>query len=544
MDEKMEEIVDENIENQETSENNFQRYIDEFFDGLELFDDEDGRHNYKDILKSGIDVFLSYESDYTAKEVYRTFFMIYQITHEDKSARQVDEKMVSSPNYVLNMVDVMDRYEKATGELIERQRDHFIHSVNVFLLGLAIYSQNKKYREIFKNYVLKSKYEKYYGFEEERVDREEFFYRWGLASLLHDIGYPFEIVGKQLKKIINDGVKSISNSYNVDIGIDYNDFNEFNSIVKADTDFGDDFREDFTEAKLLNLFKPTDIMAHKISVDFDFGPDKFLLLKRHLDSFVQYMRENDFIDHGFYSAILVLDSYGKIFQKYSKNKTYFFYPIVDSATAILLHNYYNKTLQKPPFNLKLMSPYKSPIAYLLILCDELQEWNRQPFGIEDQKKLHVNELAIEINNDFIDVEYILKKGSLGLGFSKDKKRFINSVLDVHAVFKKGLAVSSDVQPEVQREIMRNKDIADIQAPDVILRKIEDIAKHINKKYGECIEKYYNKKKENNEEISEVLQDAYDGLKDFKDFDELEPEFKISNLRQARSIPKKIKHDWM
>jgi hypothetical protein len=27
---------------------------------------------------------------------------------------------------------------------------------------------------------------------------EEFFYRWGLASLFHDVGYPVEIIGKQI----------------------------------------------------------------------------------------------------------------------------------------------------------------------------------------------------------------------------------------------------------------------------------------------------------------------------------------------------------
>ena len=518
---------------------NFKLYIDDFFKGLELYDDYKGRHNYKKLLKSSIDVFLTYESKYTAKDVYRMFFMIYQITEEDKSKRQENKDLVGEPNTLLNLIDVMEKYEKNTGELIDRQRDHFIHSVNVFLLGLAIYSQNQNYREIFDKYIQKSGYEKYYGHDYEEVSREEFLYRWGIASLLHDIGYPFEIVGKQLKKIINDGVKSISNSYDIQLGIDFTEFDEFNSIVKIPPYcFAEKFRRKNNEARILNLFKPTDILAHKISTDFDFDMNKTKLLRDDLNSFVEYMKEQDFIDHGFYSAILVLNSYGKVLQKYEKDYDFFFYPVVDSASAILLHNYYNKTLQneKKPFKLGEMDPNSSPIAYLLILCDELQEWNRQPFGILDQKKLHVNELLIEINNRKMNIEYILKDGFIGLGFSKDKKDFINSVLDIDLIFENGIDVGSDVQSEVQNEIMRHSDIEDIQAPDIFMRNIEKIAKQINSNYNESIRKEY-ARAEKKGKVTEELEKTMSYLED--DFFELEPQFQLSNLRQARSIPKKL-----
>ena len=518
---------------------NFKNYIDDFFDGLKLYDDYKERHHYKKLLKASIDVFLKYESKYTAKDVYRMFFMIYQITDEDKSQRQEKKDLVGEPNTVLNLIDVMEKYEKNTGELIDRQRDHFIHSVNVFLLGLAIYSQNQNYQEIFANYIEKSDYEKYYGHERSIVSREEFLYRWGIASLLHDIGYPFEIVGKQLKKIINDGVKSISKSYDIKLGIDFTEFDEFNSIVKIPPYcFAEKFRKKNDETRILNLFKPTDILAHKIAGDFGFDDNYTKLLIDDLNSFVEYMKEEDFIDHGFYSAILVLNSYGKVLQKYEKDYDFFFYPVVDSASAILLHNYYNKTLQnkKKPFKLNEMDPNESPIAYLLILCDELQEWNRQPFGILDQKKLHVNELLIEINNKKMTIEYILKDGFIGLGFSKDKQEFINDVLDIDLVFENGLDVGSDVRSDVQNEIMRHSDIEDIQAPDIFMRNIEKIAIEINKKYNESIRKEYERAKKKGN-IPEDLEKAHSYLED--DFFKLAPEFQLSNLRQARSIPKKL-----
>ena len=516
---------------------NFKNYIDDFFNDLELYDDYDGRHDYKGILKASIDVFLNFESDYTAKEVYRSFFMIYQITGEDKSKREDNKNLISEPNTLLNLLNVMEKYEKNTGELIDRQRDHFIHSVNVFLLGLAIYTKNKRYRRAFKNYVKKSQYEKYYGHENNEVSREEFLYRWGVASLLHDIGYPFEIVGKQLKKIINDGVKSISNSYSVNLGIDFDDFDEFNSIVKMDPyDFADNYRKRNKRSKVLDLYKPTDILAHKVAKDFKFNNEKFRLLKKHLDGFIYYMREKDFIDHGFYSAILVLNSYGKILQKYDKNNIFFFYPIVDSASAILLHNYYNKTLQNDPFNLKKLSPKSNPIAYLLILCDELQEWNRQPFGQIDKQKLHVNELSISIGENSMDVIYIIKNGSMGLGFSKDKRDFINNVLDIESIFVKGIFVSSDVEPDIEEGIMRNIDFEEIQAPDILIKNIEELASKINANYNKRINQDYDEAVKSGEEIDENLEISHNSL---VEFNELSPEYKLSNLRQARSIPKKL-----
>ena len=154
-------------------ENNLRAYIDKFFDNLVLYDDYKNGHYYKDLLKAGIDVFLDNENSYNAYEIYRTFFMIYQITSEDKSGdggKVVN--IVKEPNTLLDLVKTMKKYEESTGDLIEKQRDHFIHSVNVFLLGIAIYAQNNKYREYFKGYVLKSPYKKYYRLKNKEFSDE------------------------------------------------------------------------------------------------------------------------------------------------------------------------------------------------------------------------------------------------------------------------------------------------------------------------------------------------------------------------------------
>ena len=514
------------------NENNLRDYIDNFFDNLILYDDYKNGHYYKDLLKAGIDVFLDNENSYNAYEIYRTFFMIYQITAEDKSKKNNKVmSIVKEPNTLLDLVKTMKKYEESTGDLIEKQRDHFIHSVNVFLLGLAIYAQNTKYQEYFKGYVLKSPYTKYYRLDNGDFSNEEFLYRWGVAALFHDIGYPVEIIGKQLKKFINDGVKSISPTYGADTAIDFKDFNEFNTIVKMNPKFADGFTEVYPEAKFLNLFKPTDIVAHKISTDLE-GVNVNDVAK-HLDKFVNYMGELGFIDHGFFSCILVLNSYGYLIQKYAKNNDFFFYPIVDSASAILLHNYYRNVLQNNPFNLKELHPSQSPLAFLLILCDELQEWNRQPFGIKDKQKGRVNELLLKIDDHTFDVKYIVKSGSMGLGFSEDKEKLLNKVLSIRSVFDFGLRIITDVR---QHFVVGEGTREASQAPDILLRNVENLAVLIHDHYNELIEKQYQEKIDNGEEIDEDFQKKYD---ERKPFDKLTPQLKIANIRQARSIPIKL-----
>ena len=526
---------------------NLKSYIDNFFDMISLYDDNltrrnlDGseyHHRYKDLLKASIDVFLNFQSSYTAFQVYETFLMIYQILPEDKSSADENDSnsLISEPNTLLNLIEIMKRYEENTGDLIDRQRDHFIHSVNVFILGLAIYAQNKNYREIFKDYILKNEkyYDKYYKIDGE-FSHEEFLYRWGLASLFHDIGYPFEIIGKQLDKIIDDSVKSISVNYDVKAFLDFRDFNEFNSITKIfPYDYADEFRQNYNEARVLDLFKPTDIMVHKMAVDFDFDNVLFKKVLKHLNGFITYMNDNGFVDHGYFSAILILNSYGKLIQKYTqKDKKFFFYPVVDSATAILLHNYYHNSLQKI-FNLDVLKPTQSPVSYLLIFCDELQEWNRRPYGLLDKKKNHVNDLDVIIDDRHIEVTYILKNGSMGLGFSKKKDEFIYDVLDVDMIFPSKLSIHTDVQLDnIKREITHD----DVQAPDVLMRNVERLAREINNQYNITTRRKLNEYRQNGN--NKKIEEYEEKVKYLVEFDELSPEFKMSNIRQAKSIPRKL-----
>ena len=514
-------------------------YIDDFFNELELYDDWKNGHYYKDLLHASILRFLGEENTYTAYEIYENFFMIYQITDEDKSDEKGTKSThVSESNTLLELVNLMKDYEDNTGDLIEKQRDHFIHSVNVFVLGLAIYSNNKKYREAFQRYVKRSPYKKYYRTKDKKFSREEFLYRWGIASLFHDIGYPVEIIGKQLSKFVNDGSQSISRKYKVNTAVNFKNFNELNSIIRLDPEFPVIYRKAYPETNFIDLYKPTDIMAHQIFTDlyvkggkaikhFDNLSGDLEKLINHLDNFVDYMAKNDFIDHGFFSAIFVMNSYAALMQRVYKGLApdkyaYFFYPVANSATSILLHNYYRGTLSKSEsksdeFNLGPLKPNQNPLAFLLIFCDELQEWNRKPIGVKDKAKNHVNDIKIEITKDDITVRYILKNSALGLNFSEDKEGLINNLLDVKSIFSEGLRVKIDIDLDKDSPL-EDISLSDAKVPSILLRNVEEIARASHAKYRES------EKAKGNEKPTYKKLSAKD---------------KLSSVRQVKQYPKKL-----
>ena len=180
-----------------------------------------------------------------------------------------------------------------------------------------------------------------------------------------------------------------------------------------------------------------------------------------------------------------------------------------------------------------MDPRKNPIAYLLILCDELQEWNRQPFGVMDKKKSHVNDLGLIIDDTRIEVDYLVKTGSIGLGFSEDKEELLKNVLSIRSVFRRGLLIFTDVRKDsnIMREIVKSE----IQPPNTLLRNVEKLALQIHQQYIDTTTSQYEEKKANGE-LDDKTREKYEGL---TDFDGLSSKLKLANIRQARSIPKKL-----
>ena len=484
--------------------NNSHKYTTEFFEMLEVFEDISRGHNYKAYIREAVLEFLENETKVTALAVYEAFFDSYRIKMAGENC-----------NPFIDLLDVLRSYEENAATLIDKQRDHYIHSVNVFVLGLCIYSQNIHYRKAFDTKNL-DKTDYPYSYD---TYHEEFFYRWGIASLFHDVGYPVEIIGKQIAKFI-DFATSVDSKIGIHSHLEFDNFDDLNSIVEVipKRDFIKNFYEKYDSCVYIDLLKPIDLLAHKLHLSLRVNLKE---VKGALDGFVHIMAKSGFIDHGFYSAIIVLRWYGYLIQSCKYKSEYFFYPVVDSASAILLHNYYKNVIMKPPFNRGGLTPIDHPIAYLLILCDELQEWNREAYGILDKKRVQAGDASIFINDDRLDVTYITKKVGLPENFSIKKENLLGDLLAMKEVFKKGFCVGCESKDELI-SIARFSNDETITAARPFLENLEKLAIAIHARYNQ---------KQLDSHPEKPL--AYPRFSDLPDT------LKYSNLRQARGIIKKL-----
>ncbi len=483
--------------------NNLMKYSNLFFDELEVFEDVSRGHSYKIFLRQAILEFLENETKETAFAVYRSFFDSYRIT------------LKGNGNPFIDLLDVLRSYEENASTLIDKQRDHYVHSVNVFILGLCIYIQNTSYRAAF-DAVNMDKTDYPFSYD---TKHEEFFYRWGLASLFHDVGYPVEIIGKQINKFMAFATE-VDDAAKVKSHLEFDNFTELNSIVEVvpKREFIKTYYEKYESCVYIDLLKPIDLLAHKLHVSLGVNLKD---VKLALDSFVDIMAKSGFIDHGFYSAIIVLKWYGFLIQSCKYKPEYFFYPVLDSASAILLHNYYKNVIMKAPFGKGRLSPHDHPIAYLLILCDELQEWNRQAYGIVDKKRTHAREASLVITEDRLEVTYITERGMLPEQFSSEKESLFRTLLDMDAVFNGGFSVGCEAMEELAvlaRDIKQD----DVIVPRPLLDNLEKLAIAIHALYNQ---------KQLERHPNELL--AYPRFADLSDT------LKYSNLRQARSLGDKL-----
>ena len=192
------------------------------------------------------------------------------------------------------------------------------------------------------------------------------------------------------------------------------------------------------------------------------------------------MAASGFIDHGYYSALIILKWYGCAVQRAGDDPRRFYWPVVDSATAILLHNYYRNALQKPPFSLPPMRAEDDPIAFLLILCDELQEWNREAHGILTRTFTLADTVNLSLREDYLAATFVTRRGRLPEKFCAEKKELLHKVLAVEEIFPLGLDVDAEsldafaaLRPQLQS-----------LSPRPLLRDLELLAIAIHARYNE------------------------------------------------------------
>ncbi len=165
-------------------------------------------------------------------------------------------------------------------------------------------------------------------------------------------------------------------------------------------------------------------------------------VKKSFKVFERNMRKNSFIDHGYYSSLIVMKWYHNLIKITQWNPAYFYYPIVDIASAILLHNYYKNCLMKPPVKLGKHKVDQHPISYLLILCDELQDWYREGYGVLDCSKAMPIDFKINISENELKINYEFNYEGDYNKYNIDRYNAINNVLEISDIFENGIFITS------------------------------------------------------------------------------------------------------
>lgn len=308
------------------------------------------------------------------------------------------EMFVGDYEKTRRMIELLSEFEANGSGLLMKHRDHYAHSVYVFCLGLAIYESNSTYRKSYK---------KFYDIDDENQAACHYLQYWGLASLFHDIGYPFELPFEQVCSYFEvDGNKRDKRPF-----MAYQELGSFTTISKDKN----------VKARLKELipdrsFKTTDelfayILADKLGKDYSVDEKQmqgYLEKKPVSPNMFGY-----FMDHAYFSATVL---FKKLFEEMGCSLEA---GHLDALTTILMHNSFYKFCIANP-NRKQDGrhlsykedgniPFKAevyPLAYMLMLCDKLQCWDRTAYGRNSKKELHPMGCTMDLSGDSIKIIYL------------------------------------------------------------------------------------------------------------------------------------------
>ena len=296
------------------------------------------------------------------------------------------------------MVELLSEYESNGSSLLMKHRDHYSHSVYVFALGLAIYETNDAYRGVFK---------RFYGLDpderSEAAAREAahlFLEFWGLTSLFHDVGYPFELPFEQVLSYFEVDRRERGPGC---IFLAYRDVEALTALPEAaQARFEALYGRRFATTSELLAFDIT----QKLGAAFGFDETYLLdVIER------KPVRPEDFgyfMDHAFFSAARLSCELLRILGAERLSEKH-----VDALSAILLHNSlykfaiaFYKDDKKRKASLR---PEAHPLAWLLMLCDELQCWDRTAYGRNSRTELHPMGADFDFSGGAVNAVYFFDR---------------------------------------------------------------------------------------------------------------------------------------
>lgn len=393
-------------------------------DSMKLFFSSFSMFERGDLIPQALENFCLDPNNNTAGQVYSACLLVYRMSG------------------LQEVVNEMQKYETTSATLIPKHRDHYVHTVNVFLIGIAIYIHNAEIR---------SACSKAFDYPDGYSAREEeFLYRWSTAALFHDAGYPLQIAYGTIHEFTSmlmrpnlsydAGNISGGNTHRQPLSnpIAVLTFPELDAMLYVNNlqpkpEFKDDFYQkypDFDERLTNDILE---LLAMRIS---RFGFAAPVNIRGAIVNSIRCQLKGGYVDHAIFSAIILLKWTNDAFQRAQWNPAYFYLPTVDAATAILLHNSYNYLFQQVPFNRSGLQVADSPLAWLLMLIDNIQEYSRPSYGYK-KPPFTPNDYSIEISDDSMLVSFQVAKGDKIVADIETQriKSKLDQQLDIKNIFK-------------------------------------------------------------------------------------------------------------
>ncbi len=383
------------------------------------------------------------------------------------------------------LLDLLKEYEHLSGQLTQKQRDHYSHSVFVFTLGLAIYQMDNEF---------KCSYNSFYNLNVQD-GYKDFLYNWGLVALFHDIGYPFQLTFDQLKEYC---VNFFSGNKNIPYVMYGN--------MPVLTEIPIDLR--LSAQTLINkeVVSFDEMFAGWISKRLGYNEEQLIdNLKRRI------VNPSYSIDHGYFSSLLLvnkmMEACGFAFTD----------SVLDVLTAILLHNSLNRYDIKEAEPISLNS---HPLAYLLVLCDELQSWNRKGFGKDSKLDILPQNIDIEIQGNQYFMTYKFESEFESM---KDSIKMIQELKEVDGKTKFDTVIMGLIKDGATLKssfVFEAKPVQSALISDSRFFNLLEIAKSIHFSY-----------------MDDCMGYTEDSIN--TEFANLSLDFKLSNIHQAKSYAGKL-----
>lgn len=297
------------------------------------------------------------------------------------------------------MIELLSEYESTASTILMSHRDHYSHSVYVFLLGLAMFDSIP---------TIQSEYKKYYKINDNQEAAHHFLQFWGMTSLFHDIGYPFEISFEQVKSYFSqrslEGNKPISKGE-----VPFVCYGNMDAYLQLDEKSRKKLKEwynvEFNSVDEWLAFDITEICKRSNCEQIKGKSPQDIMSVLHKEARPSISKE--FMDHAYFSAIIL---FKELFVKVGGSSVPLKREHMDAITAIALHNsLYKRKItgdfalvsDKHPFMIEW-----HPLAYILQLADELQCWDRAAYGRNSRNELHPMACNMEFDSLGIYAEYI------------------------------------------------------------------------------------------------------------------------------------------